>query len=137
MLQEYAQELLALRLQWHSGLPGRASPAVIDLIFLLVARLDCGRGTPLKQVYGLLPYSESNIRRYLRQLERDGWLTVREDEADRRAGVAVPTAKLLQSFQAYALGLKRLSERFAQAAPSSAPSPEAQPPMVLAASGVA
>lgn len=121
MLQEFAQELLALRLQWHSGLPGKASPAVVDLMFLLVARLDCGRGTPLKQVYGMLPYSESNIRRYLRQLEREGWLTVREDEADRRAGVAVPTAKLLQAFQAYALGLKRLGTRFDRPVAPEAP----------------
>ena len=111
MLQEYAQELLNLRLHWHSGLPGKASPAVIDLVFLLVARLDRGRGTPLKQVYGLLPYSESNVRRYLRELERDGWLTVRENEADRRAGLALPTTKMLQAFQSYALGIKRLAAR--------------------------
>lgn len=110
-VQDYAQELLKLRRWWSSNPPFNGHAAPIDLMLFLVARYDNGRGARLKDVYRSLGHSESNIRRYLRFMERDGWVVIHKDDGDMRNHIAVPTRRMLAAFREYALHAKRLTDR--------------------------
>lgn len=137
-VNKYADDLLKLRSWLNASLPSYGSAAALDLMLFIIANLNGGQGARLKDLYRSLPYSESNIRRYLRLMEKDGWIVVRKDDHDLRNHIALPTLKLLGAFRDYVLRSKRLadgltesglSEWYSSTAPASAERPpgEADP----------
>ena len=83
-LNEFARELLKLRAWLHRSMPDYGSFVSHDLMLTVIANAGHRDGINLKQIYRSLPYSESNIRRYLRMLESDGWIDVRKASKDQQ-----------------------------------------------------
>ena len=101
-LQEFARRLLTLRAWSEKNLPLYGSNVSYELVLCVLANGGKDRAASLKHIYSKLPYSESNIRRYLRMLETDGWIRVSKDNGDMRNHVAEPTERLLRAFEAFA-----------------------------------
>jgi DNA-binding MarR family transcriptional regulator len=96
LLSEYRQvfaRLQAPRLIARGTLPAHQSLLVYDLLLLIAHEQSHGRKTMMKNVFVSLPHSATGIRRHLRGLLRDKWLSLSLDPQDRRIRHLVLTDK--------------------------------------------
>lgn len=107
-INTYAEELLKLRSWAHDALPAYGSAAAVDMMLYVIANGRGDSGSRLKDLYLSLPHSESNLRRYLRLMEKDGWVTLRAADDDQRNHLVAPTERLLGAFEEYARRATRL-----------------------------
>ena len=109
-IKTYAEELLRLRTWANDSLPAYGSSAAVDMMLYVIAHHRGASGSRLKDLYLSLPYSESNLRRYLRLMEKDGWVVLQADADDHRNHLVSPTPRLLAAFEDYALRAKRMAD---------------------------
>ena len=109
-INSYAEALLKLRTWADETLPAYGSAAALDMMLYVIAHGRGPAGSRLKDLYLSLPHSESNLRRYLRLMEKDGWVTLRAADDDQRNHLVSPTPRLLEAFEAYAPRPVRLAD---------------------------
>lgn len=78
-----ARRLLLLRSWERQNMPMAGSIIAGDIVLLALARED-GDAARVKDFHLSLHYSEDRVSQVLKELVRDGWLTMERDEADRR-----------------------------------------------------
>lgn len=89
--------LRKLRLWERENLPLCKTNKGYD-IFLLVADEMMNREPQLKNIYGVLRYSEVTVRAALKHLEIDGWIEFKNKKNDLRVKDLVATEKFNQIF---------------------------------------
>lgn len=99
---ENAKALIKIRNWANANLPVYGSLICYDLALHVLA-VDGASPAGLKQLYGTLPYSEAHLRRHLRRLERDEWISLKQHPADARNRSIEPTAKMLNAYRDYFL----------------------------------
>jgi hypothetical protein len=88
--------------QWaNDNLPIYGSYIGYDLAVQILESSGSGKQTALKEIYHSLPYSEPQLRRRLRQFQRDGWISVENNREDKRNFFVLPTEKMLLSYGEY------------------------------------
>lgn len=88
--------------QWaNDNLPIYGSYIGYDLAVQILESSGSGKQNALKEIYHSLPYSEPQLRRRLRQFQRDGWISVENNQEDKRNFFVSPTEKMLLSYAAY------------------------------------
>jgi DNA-binding MarR family transcriptional regulator len=101
---ETAQHIhqLSLIRRWEDAhLPIYGSLLGRDLVLLLAQyHLEARRFT-LKEIYFSLPYSENAVRRHLKRLLQDGWLSLGPPGPDRRFRFVIPSEKMTRAFESY------------------------------------
>ena len=78
-----ARRLLLLRSWERQNMPMAGSIIAGDIVLLAFAR-DDGDAARVKDFHLSLHYSEDRVSQVLKELVRDGWLTMERDEDDRR-----------------------------------------------------
>lgn len=78
-----ARRLLLLRSWERQNMPMAGSMIAGDIVLLALARED-GDAARVKDFHLSLHYSEDRVSQVLKDLVRDGWLTMERDESDRR-----------------------------------------------------
>lgn len=104
MSVDYAHNAKVLKnlRQWaNDNLPLYGSYIGYDLAVQILESSGSGKQTALKEIYYSLPYSEPQLRRRLRQFERDGWISVGNNPEDRRNFFVSPTEKMLFFYGEY------------------------------------
>lgn len=96
-----ARAIIALNNWCRTHLPTEGSPIAHELSLHIVMNYDAVSSSGLKQLYGVLPYSEPQLRRHLRRLEQENWVLVHQDEIDAHNRHVAPTEKLLNAYAAY------------------------------------
>lgn len=96
-----ARAIIALNDWCRSNLPTEGSPIAHELSLHIVMRYKSAPTFGLKQLYGVLPYSEPQLRRHLRRLEQQNWVTVLQDPVDARNRYVEPTDKMLTTYDDY------------------------------------
>jgi len=99
----YLETLIDLSRVAREDLPTYGSWSCFDLGVLLVKDALDGNAMTIKQVSRSLPCSESNIRRYLRVLESDGWLTIQPNPRDNRSSLVVPSGAMVDAYKRFFL----------------------------------
>lgn len=96
-----ARAIIALNDWCRANLPTDGSPIAHELSLHIVMNNDTAPIFGLKQLYGILPFSEPQLRRHLRRLEQDNWVMVLQDPVDARNRHVEPTDKLLNTYEDY------------------------------------
>lgn len=78
-----ARRLLLLRSWERQHMPMAGSIIAGDIVLLALAR-DDGDAARVKDFHLSLHYSEDRVSQVLKELVRDGWLTMERDETDKR-----------------------------------------------------
>lgn len=81
--RKLARRLLLLRSWERQHMPMAGSIIAGDIVLLALAR-DDGDAARVKDFHLSLHYSEDRVSQVLKELVRDGWLTMERDEDDRR-----------------------------------------------------
>ena len=95
-----ARRLLLLRSWERQHLPMTGSIIAGDVVLLALAR-DEGDAARVKDFHLSLHYSEDRVSQVLKELVREGWLTVERDEDDRRMRKVHASDRLLLLFDEY------------------------------------
>jgi len=96
-----AKVLKNLRRWTNDNLPIYGSYIGYDLAVQILESSSPAHQATLKDIYHSLPYSEPQLRRRLRQFERDGWVGVNKNIEDQRNFLVSPTEKMLSSYEEY------------------------------------
>ena len=97
----HMQRLSSIRKWEDAHLPIYGSLLGRDLVLLLAQyHLEARRFT-LKEVYYSLPYSENAVRRHLKRLLADGWISLGPPGPDRRFRFVIPSEKLQRAVERY------------------------------------
>ena len=88
-----------------------------DIVLLALARED-GDAARVKDFHLSLHYSEDRVSQVLKELVRDGWLTMQRDDADRRMRKVYASERLRILFTEYQ---RYLLELIAQPSDALAP----------------
>lgn len=112
---EYLEDLRRLSAFAREKLPTYGSWSCWDLGLVLVKAALESRELTIKQVSLSLSCAESNIRRYLRHLERDGWIRIRTNPRDHRSSIVTATDAMIQIYQSYLTMQAQAAERLLQA----------------------
>lgn len=94
-----ARAIIAMNGWCRANLPADGSPIAHELSLHIVMNNDRAPIFGLKQLYGVLPYSEPQLRRHLRRLEEDNWVLVLQDPVDARNRYVEPTDKMLSTYE--------------------------------------
>jgi hypothetical protein len=102
MTETSKPKLLARLQKQRKALEGGEFPIYDSLIgyslFLLLCHYEVRGMTPrLKDVYVELERSQGGVRRLVRALMNDGWITILKSDGDQRSRYIVPTPKLKQA----------------------------------------
>ncbi len=100
-LVHFAEQLQAINTFLDSVFVGRHTSLPQAVILWLAINYLSHQRSPLKTAHLSLPYSEPAIRRYLRQLERDGWIEFNKHSADKRYRELILTKKFINSFSEF------------------------------------
>ena len=98
---EYLDELRRLSTFAREALPTYGSWSCWDLGMVLVKAALESREPTIKEVSLSLSCAESNVRKYLRSLERDGWIKIRTNPRDNRSSVVTPTHAMITAYHSY------------------------------------
>ena len=101
-LQIITQALLTVRKWEQTNLPLVKSALAYDLIVLIAHHTVLGTPLSLKHLFILLNYSEAGVRKHLRYLIRDGWISLEGISNDKRIRVVIAKPKLLLILKEYA-----------------------------------
>lgn len=74
---------------------GQSSLMYRELLVWVLAEHHAGRPTSLKRCYLSLPFSEKNLRKAVKMLENNGYLSLFTADGDRRKTLLSPTSNLL------------------------------------------
>lgn len=96
-----AKVLKNLRTWTNDNLPVYGTYIGYDLAVQILKSGAYAQPAALKEIYHSLPYSEPQLRRKLRQFERDGWIRVQKNTFDQRNFLVSPTEKMLLSYEEY------------------------------------
>ncbi len=96
-----AKVLKNLRNWTNDNLPLYGTYIGYDLAVQILESCAYSRQAALKEIYHSLPYSEPQLRRRLRQFERDGWIVIVKNSQDQRNFLVSPTEKMLLSYAEY------------------------------------
>lgn len=94
-----ARRLLLLRSWERQNMPMAGSIIAGDIVLLALARED-GDAARVKDFHLSLHYSEDRVSQ-VKELTRDGWLTIERDETDRRMRKVHASDRLLLLFGEY------------------------------------
>jgi hypothetical protein len=100
-LAYFAEQLQAINTFLDNVFVGRHTSLPQAVILWLAINYFSNQKLPLKVAHLSLPYSEPAIRRYLRQLERDGWVEFNKSSADKRYRELILTKKFINSFSGF------------------------------------
>lgn len=120
-----ARRLLLLRSWERQHMPMAGSIIAGDIVLLALAR-DDGDAARVKDFHLSLHYSEDRVSQVLKELVREGWLTMERDEDDRRMRKVHASDRLVLLFGEYQRFLIKILSDIA----SFAPIPEAGPTAV-------
>jgi hypothetical protein len=95
------QDLTEIRRWEDEHLPIYGSLLGRDLILLLARYHLEGRRFTLKEVYLSLPYSENAIRRHLKRLLQEGWISLGPPGPDKRFRFVIASGRLKQALDSY------------------------------------
>jgi len=101
-LQIITQELLTVREWEQANLPLVRNALAYDLIVSIAHHTVAGAPLSLKHLFILLNYSEAGVRKHLRYLIDDEWISLEGVSKDKRIRVVVANPKLLLSLKEYA-----------------------------------
>ena len=96
-----AKVLKNLRNWTNDNLPIYGTYIGYDLAVQILESCAYAHPAALKEIYHSLPYSEPQLRRKLRQFERDGWIRVQKNSLDQRNFLVSPTEKMLLTYDEY------------------------------------
>ena len=96
-----ARVLKNLRNWTNDNLPIYGTYIGYDLAVQILECCAYSHQAALKEIYHSLPYSEPQLRRRLRQFERDGWIIIVKNSQDQRNFLVSPTDKMLHSYSEY------------------------------------
>lgn len=106
-VEELARRLLLLRSWERQHMPMAGSLVAGDIVLLALAR-DDGNAARVKDFHLSLHYSEDRVSQVLKQLVREGWLTMERDEADKRMRKVHASDRLVLLFGEYQRSLVEL-----------------------------
>lgn len=95
-----ARRLLLLRSWERQNMPMAGSIIAGDIVLLALARED-GNAARVKDFHLSLHYSEDRVSQVLKELVRDGWLTMERDVSDRRMRKVHASDRLRMLFDEY------------------------------------
>lgn len=95
-----ARRLLLLRSWERQNMPMAGSKIAGDIVLLALARED-GDPARVKDFHLSLHYSEDRVSQVLKELVREGWLTMERDNADRRMRKVYASDRLHLLFDEY------------------------------------
>ena len=95
-----ARRLLLLRSWERQNLPMAGSKIASDIVLFAIAR-DDGDAARVKDFHLSLHYSEDRVSQVLKELVREGWLTMESDDSDRRMRKVYPSDQLRLLFDEY------------------------------------
>ena len=101
-LQIITQAFLTVRKWEQANLPLVQSALAYDLIVLIAHHNVLGTPLSLKHLFILLDYSEAGVRKHLRYLIHDGWISLEGVSNDKRIRVVIAKPKLLLTLKKYA-----------------------------------
>ena len=110
-LVHFAEQLQAINTFLDSVFIGRHTSLPQAVILWLAINYFSQQRSPLKTAHLSLPYSEPAIRRYLRQLERDGWVEFNKNSVDKRYRELILTKKFINSFSEFHSHFNRTVKR--------------------------
>jgi hypothetical protein len=100
-LQTITKALLKVRNWEQTNLPLVQSALAYDLIVWIAHHTVSGSPLSLKHLFILLNYSEAGVRKHLRYLIRDGWISLEGVSNDKRIRVVIAKPKLLLTLKEY------------------------------------
>lgn len=95
-----ARRLLLLRSWERQNMPMAGSIIAGDIVLLALARED-GDAARVKDFHLSLHYSEDRVSQVLKELTKEGWLTIERDEVDRRMRKVHASDRLRLLFSEY------------------------------------
>lgn len=95
-----ARRLLLLRSWERQNMPMAGSIIAGDIVLLALAR-EGGDAARVKDFHLSLHYSEDRVSQVLKELAREGWLVMEQDEADRRMRKVYASDRLRLLFDEY------------------------------------
>jgi len=101
-LHTITQELLKVREWEQANLPLVRSALAYDLIILIAHHTAAGAPLSLKHLFILLNYSEAGVRKHLRYLISNEWISFEGVSNDKRIRVVIANPKLILSLKEYA-----------------------------------
>lgn len=110
-LVHFAEQLQSINTFLDSVFVGRHTSLPQAVILWLAVNYLSHQRSPLKTAHLSLPYSEPAIRRYLRQLERDGWVEFNKNSQDKRYRELILTKKFINSFSEFHSHFNRTVQR--------------------------
>ncbi len=110
-LVHFAEQLQAINTFLDSVFIGRHTSLPQAVLLWLAINYLSHHRAPLKTAHLSLRYSEPAIRRYLRQLECDGWVEFNKNSADKRYKEIILTKKFINSFSDFHLHFNRTIHR--------------------------
>jgi hypothetical protein len=96
-----AKLLKDLRNWSNDNLPIYGTYIGYDLGVQILENYSSSHQAVLKEIYHSLTYSEPQLRRRLRQFERDGWISITKNSEDHRNFLVSPTEKMLSTYAEY------------------------------------
>jgi DNA-binding MarR family transcriptional regulator len=106
-LVHFAEQLQAINTFLDTVFIGRHTSLPQAVLLWLAINYLSHQRSPLKTAHLSLRYSEPAIRRYLRQLECDGWVEFNKNSADKRYKEIILTKKFINSFSDFHLHFNR------------------------------
>jgi DNA-binding MarR family transcriptional regulator len=106
-LVHFAEQLQAINTFLDGVFIGRHTSLPQAVLLWLAINYLSHQRSPLKTAHLSLRYSEPAIRRYLRQLECDGWVEFNKNSADKRYKEIILTKKFINSFSDFHLHFNR------------------------------
>ena len=114
-----ARRLLLLRSWERQHMPMAGSIIAGDIVLLALAR-DDGDAARVKDFHLSLHYSEDRVSQVLKELVRDGWLTMERDDSDRRMRKVHASDRLVLLFREYQRSLIELVDDSKRPTPAQA-----------------
>jgi DNA-binding MarR family transcriptional regulator len=106
-LVHFAEQLQAINTFLDTVFIGRHTSLPQAVLLWLAINYLSHQRSPLKTAHLSLRYSEPAIRRYLRQLECDGWVEFNKNSVDKRYKEIILTKKFINSFSDFHLHFNR------------------------------
>lgn len=104
----FARRLLVMSAWERTHIPCHSSLIAREVMLLALSRYDGVNAARVKEFHLTLPYSEDRISQLLKQLTKDGWVTVKKNQQDGRTKFVLPTERLTLLFEEYRRSLQEV-----------------------------
>ena len=92
----------------RAHIPHHSSLVAREIMLLALSRYDGVNAARVKEFHLTLPYSEDRISQLLKQLTKDGWVTLKKNQLDGRTKFVHPTERLTLLFEEYRRSLQEV-----------------------------